>query len=173
MTRRWWRLPGLILIVLVSESCSFGTSVVGPDMGRIVTLQGSVWHDVGGCTAANGKMLDGSALVFDGHEVILGGACEFDAAMLRAGEMKVVAHYWIRLWLADSYEVSFKPGAAYGDNAMPPGMQVVPFDRLNAAGFRLDYDTGTDSVTVSEPGVGAVIGPRACLGFPVPGCEPD
>jgi hypothetical protein len=80
--------------------------------------------------------------------------------------------YWIRLWKQDVFRVRFEPGAAYGDRAAPSEAQDVSYRALDAAGFRMDYDTGTDGATASTAGSGVVIGPRLCVGFPAPGCDP-
>jgi hypothetical protein len=107
----------------------------------------------------------------------LGSSCYPVSEVLGAGQMTrdpdiVTALFAESLARRNSYQVVFVPGPNFGDRAAPTAPMSVSYDELNAASFRMDFDTGFDAETGGSPGPGIALGPRLCQGFPVAGCAP-
>jgi len=169
-------------VALTLAACDYATSLDNAPAPGVV-IQGAVGHSGLACGRGTSRMLDGSRLVFeDGSgvdigEVVLDGACRkvpriYAGAYVATSDPAITARYSMPLPGEDLYLIRFDPGSAYGERAAPSVTQVISYEVLDAAGFRVDYDTGTDEGGTSTPGIGVVVGPRVCVGFPAPGCDP-
>jgi len=168
---------------LALAACDYATSLDNAPAPGVV-IQGAVGHSGLACGRGTSRLLDGSRLVFeDGSgedigEVVLDGACRevpriYAGAEVATSDPSITARYSMPLLGEDLYLIRFDPGGAYGERAAPSVTQAISYEVLDAAGFRVDYDTGTDEGATSVPGIGVVVGPRVCVGFPAPGCDPQ
>lgn len=166
----------LVSIVLLSSACNNSP----PE--ETVYVEGVIWYSSHTCEGTHG-MLTGSKLIFTDslggqtEATQNGGPCGPDYGLVdelipRRNSNVITSGYFATLPRSDTYDVAFLPGPEYGNRQAPEGPQDVSLPELEASRFRMDFDAGDDSGAESVSGQGVVIGPRACVGFPAPGCAP-
>jgi hypothetical protein len=184
--RPWKRRIVVVLAALTLTGCEGASSVPKPEPAQGVVFRGKVIRDVAACTAETQALLQGSQLIItdplgDTRTATLSGSCQEQGLTMEwtgwrppsERPVAVVASYYLQFSEAqESYRFSFAPGPNFGDRPAPTSTQQFSLDTLDAANFRVDYDTGSDAPSGSSAGVGAVLPPRLCVGFPVPGCDP-